>query len=204
MPDPHTELHYNNPYELLIAVILSAQCTDKRINMVTPPLCKAYPTPYDLAKASIEDVYQYIKSVTFPNNKSKSLIGMANKLVDCYNGEVPSDIDELVKIPGVGRKTANVILSVVYQKPAMAVDTHGNSGCNIVNGTLYIDPDKDWAIQFQSLVSTRKMCPNMSVETALLVALEETEYCKEINNDEISLMDGKGNQTVVLRRLELK
>lgn len=124
MPDPHTELHYNNPYELLIAVILSAQCTDKRINMVTPPLCKAYPTPYDLAKASIEDVYQYIKSVTFPNNKSKSLIGMANKLVDCYNGEVPSDIDELVKIPGVGRKTANVILSVVYQKPAMAVDTH--------------------------------------------------------------------------------
>ncbi len=124
MPAPTTELHYSNPYELLVAVILSAQCTDKRINMVTPALFKAYPTPHLLSKASVEDIFEYIKSVTFPNNKAKSLLGMANMLVDVYNGEVPSSIDELVKIPGVGRKTANVILSVVFNQAAMAVDTH--------------------------------------------------------------------------------
>ena len=124
MPSPKTELNYSTPFELLVAVILSAQCTDKRINMVTPALFKAYPTAYELAKASQNDVFEYIKSVTFPNNKSKSLIGMANILVDCYDGEVPASIDELVKIPGVGRKTANVILSVVFNKAAMAVDTH--------------------------------------------------------------------------------
>ena len=124
MPSPKTELNYSTPFELLVAVILSAQCTDKRINIVTPALFKAYPTAYELAKASQNDVFEYIKSVTFPNNKSKSLIGMANMLVDCYDGEVPASIDELVKIPGVGRKTANVILSVVFNKAAMAVDTH--------------------------------------------------------------------------------
>lgn len=124
MPSPTTELHYRNPYELLVAVILSAQCTDKRINMVTPALFEAYPSPYDMARATADDIFGYIKSVTFPNNKSKSLLGMANMLVDKYNGEVPSSIDELVKIPGVGRKTANVILSVVFNKAAMAVDTH--------------------------------------------------------------------------------
>ena len=124
MPSPHTELHYSNPYELLVAVILSAQCTDKRINMVTPALFEAYRSPCLMAKASVDDIFNYIKSVTFPNNKAKSLLGMANMLVDCYNGEVPSSIDELVKIPGVGRKTANVILSVVFNQAAMAVDTH--------------------------------------------------------------------------------
>ncbi len=124
MPSPETELHYRTPYELLVAVILSAQCTDKRINMVTPALFEAYPTPYDMAKATVDDIFQYIKSVTFPNNKSKSLLGMANMLVDKYNGEVPASIDELVKIPGVGRKTANVILSVVFNQATMAVDTH--------------------------------------------------------------------------------
>lgn len=124
MPSPKTELHYRTPYELLVAVILSAQCTDKRINMVTPALFEAYPTPFELAKASTDDIFHYIKSVTFPNNKARSLLGMANMLVDNYNGEVPANIDELVKIPGVGRKTANVILSVVFNKAAMAVDTH--------------------------------------------------------------------------------
>ncbi len=124
MPSPTTELHYRNPYELLVAVILSAHCTDKRINMVTPALFEAYPTPFDMAKASDEDIFHFIKSVTFPNNKSKSLLGMANMLVDKYDGKVPSSIDELVKIPGVGRKTANVILSVVFNQAAMAVDTH--------------------------------------------------------------------------------
>lgn len=124
MPTAETELHYDNPYQLLVAVILSAQCTDKRINMVTPALFEAYPTAWDMAKATVEDIYPYIKSVSYPNNKSKSLAGMARTLCEEYNGEVPSDIDELTKIPGVGRKTANVILAVVYNKAAMAVDTH--------------------------------------------------------------------------------
>ena len=119
-----TELHYRTPFELLVAVILSAQCTDKRINMVTPALFEAYPTAEAMAKASPDDIFEYIKSVTFPNNKSRSLVGMANALVDNYGGEVPDTIEELTKIPGVGRKTANVILSVVFNKAAMAVDTH--------------------------------------------------------------------------------
>lgn len=124
MPSPHTELHYTNPYEILVAVILSAQCTDKRINMVTPALFKRFPTPEDMAKSTTDEIFEYIKSVTFPNNKAKSLLGMANKLVDCFGGNVPSSIDDLVTIPGVGRKTANVILAVVYDQPSMAVDTH--------------------------------------------------------------------------------
>ena len=123
-PVAETELHYGSPFELLVAVILSAQCTDKRINMVTPALFQAYPTPADMAKASAEDIYEYIKSVSFPNNKAKNLLGMANMLVDVYGGEVPGTMEELVKIPGVGRKTANVMLAVVFNKPAMAVDTH--------------------------------------------------------------------------------
>ena len=124
MPVAETELHYKNPFQLLVAVILSAQCTDKRINMVTPALFDAYPTPETMAHATADDIFEYIKSVTFPNNKAKSLVGMANALVDLYGGEVPDDIDALVRIPGVGRKTANVILSVIFGKAAMAVDTH--------------------------------------------------------------------------------
>ncbi|MDD6007733.1 MAG: endonuclease III, partial [Bacteroidales bacterium] len=124
MPTAQTELHYSNPYQLLVAVILSAQCTDKRVNIVTPALFEAFPTPDSLAAATPDEVFPYIKSVTFPNNKTKSLIGMARRLVENFGGEVPSDIDSLVTLPGVGRKTANVILSVVYDKPAMAVDTH--------------------------------------------------------------------------------
>ncbi len=123
-PVAETELHYSNPFELLVAVILSAQCTDKRINMVTPALFAAYPTPELMAKASVEEIFEYIKSVTFPNNKARALIGMANALVDLHGGQVPDDMDALVKLPGVGRKTANVILSVVFGKAAMAVDTH--------------------------------------------------------------------------------
>ncbi|MGN0206829.1 MAG: endonuclease III [Muribaculaceae bacterium] len=124
MPTAQTELHYSNPYQLLVAVILSAQCTDKRVNIVTPALFASFPTPASLAAATPDEVFPYIKSVTFPNNKTKSLIGMARRLVENFGGEVPSDIDSLVTLPGVGRKTANVILSVVYDKPAMAVDTH--------------------------------------------------------------------------------
>lgn len=124
MPVAETELHYDSPFHLLLAVILSAQCTDKRINMVTPALFEAYPTPESLATATPDEVYQYIKSVSYPNNKTRSLIGAAKTLVEEFGGEMPSDIDNLMKLPGVGRKTANVMLSVVWNKAAMAVDTH--------------------------------------------------------------------------------
>ncbi len=124
MPVAETELHYSDTFQLLVAVILSAQCTDKRINMVTPPLFEAYPDARAMAAASLDDIYGYIKSVSYPNNKAKSLLGMARKLVDDFGGEVPSDMDDLKSLPGVGRKTANVILSVVWNKAAMAVDTH--------------------------------------------------------------------------------
>lgn len=124
MPVAETELNYTNPYELLVAVILSAQCTDKRVNMITPALFSQYPTAGLLANASPEDIYSLIKSCSYPNNKAKSLLGMAKTLTQEYGGIVPDDVDELQKLPGVGRKTANVIASVVYKKPALAVDTH--------------------------------------------------------------------------------
>lgn len=124
MPEPKTELNYDTPFHLLLAVILSAQCTDKRINIVTPALFERFREPADLAAATEEEVYSYIKSVTFPNNKTRSLIKAAQVLVDEFGGEMPNDIDNLMKLPGVGRKTANVMLSVVWNKAAMAVDTH--------------------------------------------------------------------------------
>ena len=124
MPDPRTELNYSNPFELLVAVILSAQCTDKRVNMITPALLEAFPTPEAMSQASENEIFNFIKSVSYPNNKAKSLLGMAKMLVSDFASQVPSDIDSLLKLPGVGRKTANVILSVVFDKAAMAVDTH--------------------------------------------------------------------------------
>ena len=123
-PVAETELHYKDPFQLLVAVILSAQCTDKRVNMITPALFEAYPTPYAMANATPEEIYEYIKSVSYPNNKAKHLAGMASTLIELFQGEVPSDVDELQRLPGVGRKTANVIASVVFNKEAMAVDTH--------------------------------------------------------------------------------
>ncbi|MFY9514699.1 MAG: endonuclease III [Dysgonamonadaceae bacterium] len=119
-----TELHYDNPFQLLIAVMLSAQCTDKRVNTITPPLFEAYPTPEALAAASPDEVYEFIKSCSYPNNKAKNLVKMAQKLVTDFGGEVPADIDSLLTIPGVGRKTANVMLAVAFDVPAMPVDTH--------------------------------------------------------------------------------
>jgi len=124
MPDVETELNYENPFQLLVAVILSAQCTDKRVNMITPPLFEDYPTAEVMAEATPEVIFEYIKSISYPNNKAKHLVGMAKMLVSEHNGEVPSDLDELVKLPGVGRKTANVIQAVIFGKSAMAVDTH--------------------------------------------------------------------------------
>lgn len=124
MPVAETELHYEDPFQLLVAVILSAQCTDKRVNMITPALFRDFPTAETMAATTPDVVYEYIRSVSYPNNKAKHLVGMAQMLVRDYGGQVPDTLEELVKLPGVGRKTANVIQSVVFHKAAMAVDTH--------------------------------------------------------------------------------
>lgn len=124
MPVAETELHYSNPFELLVAVILSAQCTDKRINQVTPRLFRDYPTPEAMSTASEEVIYEYIRSVSYPNNKARHLVGMARMLMNDFGGEVPSTGEQLERLPGVGRKTANVIQAVIFQKARMAVDTH--------------------------------------------------------------------------------
>lgn len=124
MPVAETELQYTDPYELIVAVVLSAQCTDKRVNLTTPALFKRFPDPQSLAAASPEEVFEYIKSISYPNNKAKHLVSMANMLMNDFGGQVPSDEKDLIKLPGVGRKTANVVTSVVFEKAAMAVDTH--------------------------------------------------------------------------------
>ncbi|MEY4383784.1 MAG: hypothetical protein RI995_1326, partial [Bacteroidota bacterium] len=123
-PEAETELHYSNPFELLVAVVLSAQCTDKRINQVTPKLFARFPDAKSLAESTVEEIFSYIRSVSYPNNKAKHLLGLGQKIMDVYSGEVPSTLEDLQTLPGVGRKTANVIVSVIYNQPAMAVDTH--------------------------------------------------------------------------------
>lgn len=124
MGTAETELHYRNPYELIVAVILSAQCTDKRVNMTTPAIFERFPAPQDMATASVDEIYGLIKSISYPNNKAKNLLGMAQKLVADFNGEVPADMELLQTLPGVGRKTANVVMAVAFGRPAMPVDTH--------------------------------------------------------------------------------
>ncbi|GAB3656085.1 endonuclease III [Echinicola sediminis] len=124
MPVAETELNYENPFQLLIAVVLSAQCTDKRINIVTPAIFRDFPTPAHLAASNFDELFPYIKSVSYPNNKTKHLLGLGKMLVDEFDSEIPSTVKELIKLPGVGRKTANVITSVVWNQPNMAVDTH--------------------------------------------------------------------------------
>ena len=124
MPIAETELEYCDPYELIVAVILSAQCTDKRVNQITPELIRRFPTVQKLAEAEPEEVFEYIKSCSYPNNKARHLVGMARKLIELFSGKVPESIEDLQKLPGVGRKTANVVASVVFNKPAFAVDTH--------------------------------------------------------------------------------
>lgn len=145
-PDAETELHYNNPFQLLVAVILSAQCTDKRINQVTPALFKRFPDAKALAETTPDIVFDYIRSVSYPNNKAKHLVGMANMLLNDFNNEVPADVNQLQKMPGVGRKTANVIASVIYNAPAMAVDTHVFRVANrigLTNGKTPLAVEKD-------------------------------------------------------------
>ena len=145
-PDAETELHYNNPFQLLVAVILSAQCTDKRINQITPALFQRFPNAKALAEATPDIVFDYIRSVSYPNNKAKHLVGMANMLLNEFDNQVPSDIDQLQKMPGVGRKTANVIASVIYNAPAMAVDTHVFRVANrigLTNGKTPLAVEKD-------------------------------------------------------------
>jgi endonuclease-3 len=124
MPSADTELHFETPYQLLVAVILSAQCTDKRVNLTTPALFERFPTPHDMAQASAEEIYPYIRSISYPNNKARNLAAMARMLCEEFGGEVPADLKELQRLPGVGRKTANVVGAVVWQKQVMPVDTH--------------------------------------------------------------------------------
>ena len=124
VPVAESELHFGSDYELLVSVILSAQCTDKRVNLVTPALFAAYPTVEALSKASAEDICPFIKSVSYPNNKAKNLAAMARKVMDDFGGKIPSDVDNLMKLPGAGRKTANVVASILYSEPVVAVDTH--------------------------------------------------------------------------------
>ena len=123
-PLVRTELHYTSPYQLLVAVILSAQCTDRRVNMTTPRLFERFPEPKDLAAASVDEVFEIIRSISYPNSKAKHLVGMAQKLVTDFNSVVPSEVEQLMTMPGVGRKTANVVASIIYDKPVIAVDTH--------------------------------------------------------------------------------
>ena len=123
-PNPETELQHNNPFQLLVAVMLSAQCTDKRVNIVTPPLFEAYPTPQAMAAASVEDILEYVKSVSYPNSKAAHLRQMAQKLVEEYNGQVPDNMKDLTSLPGVGRKTANVVMGAAFGKATIPVDTH--------------------------------------------------------------------------------
>jgi endonuclease-3 len=124
MPVAETELRFQSTFQLLVAVVLSAQCTDKRVNMVTPELFKRFPTPEAMAEATFEELFEYIRSVSYPNSKTRHLIALSQKLVSDFGGEVPSDIESLMTLPGVGRKTANVVASVVYNEPVIAVDTH--------------------------------------------------------------------------------
>ena len=171
VPVAETELHYNNPYELLIAVILSAQCTDKRVNIITPPLYRDFPTPEALAATTPEVVFEYIRSVSYPNNKAKHLVGMAKMLVNEFNSQVPDNMEDLIKLPGVGRKTANVIQSVVFHKAAMAVDTHvfrvsnrlglarGKTPAEVEDGLHKAVPKADWSKAHHWLIyHGRRVC----------------------------------------------
>ncbi len=156
-PDPQTELDYGDPFELLVAVILSAQCTDKRVNMITPALLKAYPDAESMAKASPASIFKYIKSCSFPNNKSKYLAEMARMLIEKFDGKIPEETELLRQLPGVGRKTANVVASVVYRKPVMAVDTHVFRVANRIGLTVKAKTPLDVELQLSHNIPSAMM-----------------------------------------------
>ena len=180
-PDAAAELHFSNAYELTLAVVLSAQCTDKRVNLVTPSLIAKYPSPFELAKASYEEVYELIKSVSYPNNKTKHLIGLAQKLVADFNGIVPDNMEALTSLPGVGRKTANVILSVIFNRPAMAVDTHVFRVANrlgiVQNATTPLEVEKQLVQHFPEAVLAR--AHHWLILHGRYVCLARTPKCNE-------------------------
>ncbi len=190
-PNPTTELHFSNAFETLVAVILSAQCTDKRVNMVTPALFKAYPTPQAMAAATPDELLRYIASVSYPNSKARHLQAMAAMLVDDFNGEVPSTMEELTRLPGVGRKTANVIMGVVFHKAAIAVDTHVfrvSNRTGLAHGktplevektlTRHIAKEDRYNAHHWLLLHGRYVCKALKPDC---LNCEITQYCKHYN-----------------------
>lgn len=190
-PNPTTELHFSNAFETLVAVILSAQCTDKRVNMVTPALFKAYPTPQAMAAATPDELLRYIASVSYPNSKARHLQAMAAMLVDDFNGEVPSTMEELTRLPGVGRKTANVIMGVVFHKAAIAVDTHVfrvSNRTGLAHGktplevektlTRHIAEEYRYNAHHWLLLHGRYVCKALKPDC---LNCEITQYCKHYN-----------------------
>lgn len=187
VPVAESELNFSNPYQLVVAVILSAQCTDKRVNMHTPAFFLRFPDPQSLSQASFEEVFELIKSISFPNNKAKHLMGMAKILVEEFNGEVPSERESLEKLPGVGRKTANVVASIIYNKPYIAVDTHvfrvshrmglslGKTPLEVENDLNKIVPENERAIAHHWLIlHGRYICTARNPKCA---ACPVSQYC---------------------------
>lgn len=192
LPNPTTELNFNTPFQLLVAVMLSAQCTDKRINMVTPALFQAYPTAQAMATATVDELLAYIKSVSYPNSKAKHLQAMAGMLVDEFQGEVPNTLEAMTQLPGVGRKTANVMLGMAFNKPAIAVDTHvfrvsnriglahGKTPLEVENTlTRHIAPEEQFKAHHWILLHGRYVCKAQKPD-CLNCAI--TQFCKTYNN----------------------
>lgn len=192
LPNPTTELNFNTPFQLLVAVMLSAQCTDKRINMVTPALFQAYPTAQVMATATVDELLAYIKSVSYPNSKAKHLQAMAGMLVDEFQGEVPNTLEAMTQLPGVGRKTANVMLGMAFNKPAIAVDTHvfrvsnriglahGKTPLEVENTlTRHIAPEEQFKAHHWILLHGRYVCKALKPD-CLNCAI--TQFCKTYNN----------------------
>ncbi len=180
MPVAESELRYHNPYELLVAVILSAQCTDKRVNMVTPPFFQRFPTPEQLAVAEVGEIFEYIRSVSYPNNKAKHLKGMAEVLLHEFKGKVPSDVESLQRMPGVGRKTANVVASVIYNRPVIAVDTHVFRVANrlgLVNATTPLATEKQLTLYIAP--ELRPIAHHWLILHGRYVCLARTPKCAE-------------------------
>ena len=180
-PIAETELHYDNPFELLIAVILSAQCTDKRVNMITPALYRDFPTPEALAATTPEVVYEYIRSVSYPNNKAKHLVGMAKMLVKDFNSQVPDTLEELVKLPGVGRKTANLVVGDIYKKPAVVTDTHCIRLCNRIGLVDHIKEPKKVEMELWKIIPPEEgndLCHRFVLHGRDICSARTTPHCE--------------------------